>query len=214
MTRLVLVRHGQSEWNAEQRVQGQSGTGLSETGRLQAEAVADWLGEVFGEATVVASDLQRCRETAAPIARRLGVDVRWDEALRERSFGSWEGRTLAELQAQDADRWLRWRQGEDVVSEVGGESGESLARRSAAAFRSLADPEDRRTVVLVTHGGTIWHGVHELLGLGRGTLGGVGNTAVTQMVLDGPSWWLDTWNQMAHVPVALQTTFRPAEMKR
>ncbi len=214
MRRLVLVRHGQSVWNAQRRIQGQSGAGLTDTGIHQAAATAVWLADTHPRARVVSSDLQRCRETAAPIATALAVDVATDEAVRERSFGRWEGMTLHEVQAEDPDLWDQWRTGTDVVRRVGGESGEDLASRVATAFRRHVDAtDDGGTVVVVTHGGPVWHGLHALLGLPWGTLGGVGNAAVTELVLDETGWWCESWNQTAHLPAELRTSFRPSEMR-
>lgn len=214
MTRLVLIRHGQSEWNSQHRVQGQSGSGLTERGRLQAEGTATWVAATHPTARLVTSDLQRCRETAAPIAAGLGVDAIEDPLVRERSFGRWEGMTLDEIEAGDPDLWGRWRNGQDVVREVGGESGADLAARVSAAFVAHADATgEDDTVVVVTHGGPVWHGMHALLALPGATLGGVGNAAVTELVRGVHGWWCESWNQTSHLPVELRTSFRPSETR-
>jgi glucosyl-3-phosphoglycerate phosphatase len=211
MRHLVLIRHGESAWNRERRVQGQAGTGLSDLGHEQADLVAAWVALTHPDAVLVSSDLQRCRETVAPIAERLGATVTYDDQLRERRFGRWEGRLLTEIQADDTTVWDRWRQGEDVVGELGGETGEELSARASTAFRRHLDalPEDG-TVVVVTHGGPIWHGLTALLRLHHGVLGGVGNTAVSQVGADGERRWLEIWNQTAHLPAELRTSFRPS----
>ena len=213
--RLVLVRHGQSAWNAQRRIQGQSGEGLTELGRAQADGTAAWVASTHPDAAVVVSDLQRCLETVAPIAATLGAEVVEDPQVRERSFGRWEGLTLDQVEAQDPDLWHRWRRGRDVVAEVGGESGEALARRVTAAYRHHLDTlgADGRPVVVVTHGGPVWHGLHALLGLPWSTLGGVGNAAVSELVLDGRDWRCESWNQTAHLPPHLRTSFRPSETR-
>ena len=215
MTRLVLVRHGQSEWNAQHRIQGHSGAGLTDRGRHQARHTATWVATTHPTARLVSSDLQRCRQTAAPIAEALQVDAVEDPAVRERSFGRWEGLTLDEVRATDAELFRRWRSGEDVVDQVGGESGADLAVRVAAAYQRHVEavaPDDG-TVVVVTHGGPVWHGMHALLDLPWATLGGVGNAAVTELVLGETGWWCESWNQTAHLPVDLRTSFRPSETR-
>ena len=179
--RLVLVRHGESVWNVERRVQGHECRGLTEAGHLQAQRTGEHLAAWLGEAEVRSSDLGRCRDTAAPIAEALGVVPDVDAALRERSFGRWEGMTREDLEADDPDRYLRWRAGEDVIAEVGGESDAVLRARAGGAFLSLLDG-DADTVVAVTHGGTIWYGVHELLRLAGYRLGAVHNASVTELV--------------------------------
>ena len=214
MSRLVLVRHGQSTWNRQHRIQGQSGEGLTDVGRRQAEGTAAWVAATHPDARLVSSDLQRCLETAAPIADALGVDVVTDPQVRERSFGRWEGCTLDEVATRDPDLWVQWRTGTDVVEEVGGESGEALAVRVQAAFeRHVTDLEGEGTVVVVTHGGPVWHGMHALLDLPWATLGGVGNAAVTELVLGEFGWWCESWNQTSHLPPDLRTSFRPSETR-
>lgn len=188
--RLVLVRHGESVWNVERRVQGQECRGLTDVGHAQAArtgiALADRLATVAGARTPIAlvtSDLGRCRDTAAPIAAALGVDPRVDPTLRERSFGRWEGMTRDDLTRDDADRYARWRAGEDVIAEVGGESDATLRARAADVFARLLAQEGPDTVVAVTHGGTIWYGLHELLRLDGYRLGQVHNASVSELVV-------------------------------
>jgi broad specificity phosphatase PhoE len=187
LRRLVLVRHGESVWNVERRVQGQTCRGLTGTGRDQAARTAELLAAWIGEAQVVSSDLGRCQETAAPIGAALGVEIAVDPELRERHFGRWEGLDRDGLLADDADRYARWRSGEDVIAEIGGESDSALRDRSARAFRGLLDDvaDDAGTVVAVTHGGTIWYGLHELLRLDGYRLGAVHNASVTELVRGG-----------------------------
>ena len=213
--RLVLVRHGQSAWNAQRRIQGQSGEGLTELGRAQAEGTAAWVASTYPDAAVVSSDLLRCLETVAPIAAALDAEVLEDPQVRERSFGAWEGLSLDQVETRDPDLWARWRSGEDVVAHVGGESGESLAARVTEAYRRHLDTlgADGRPVVVVTHGGPVWHGLHALLDLPWATLGGVGNAAVSELVLEDRGWWCESWNQTAHLPPHLRTSFRPSETR-
>ena len=184
--RLVLVRHGESVWNVEKRVQGQTCRGLTEHGHVQAARTGEWLGAWLGEAPVVSSDLGRCVDTAAPIAAALGVRPVTDVTLRERSFGRWEGLDRDGLEADDPERYARWRAGEDVIAEVGGESDAVLRERAGRAFSTLLDADDGAdTVVAVTHGGTIWYGVHELLRIAGYRLGAVHNASVTELVRGG-----------------------------
>jgi len=192
--RLILIRHGESVWNVERRVQGHTCRGLTALGHEQAERTAQALAPRVRDAVIVTSDLGRCRDTAAPLIAALGATVRVDAALRERDFGSWEGRTREDLERDDQERFRRWRAGEDVIGEVGGESDTVLRERAGAMFMRLlglvavADEEDvadAETVVAVTHGGTIWYGLHELLRIVGYRLGGVDNASVTELVIGG-----------------------------
>lgn len=229
MKRLVLIRHGESLWNAEGRVQGQQCAGLSVRGRQQADLVAAAVAASHPVARLVTSDLRRARETTEPLAGALGVEPEVDAGLRERTFGAWEGLLREDVARQDPTRWRRFQTGEDVVAEIGGESREDLASRSAERFRHLltATPEGGITIA-VAHGGTIWYGVHELLDLAPLSLGGVANASVAELV----SWTgdgsanpddsaghdhrtvLERWNELAHLPATMRTSWRPRDDRR
>lgn len=205
MTRLVLIRHGESEWNVVRRVQGQSGTGLSERGRRQAVRTAELAVEAYHDVVLAASDLQRCRETVEPFAGSLGVEVELHEGLRERHFGDWTGELATDIAAADPDRWERWKAGEDVIGEVGGEDTPTLVSRVTGAVRDLLGRAAGRTVICVTHGGPVWHGTQALLGLDERVLGGVANCGVTELDVDGDHGTrLVSWNQIAHMPPELR----------
>lgn len=209
MRRLVLVRHGESLWNAEARVQGHSCAGLSALGHRQAGVTATALLAAYPGAHLVTSDLRRTVETAAPFVAGFGRAAREEASLRERSFGAWEGRTPAEIQEAEPERWQRWLDGEDVVAEVGGESAAMLADRVVPTLRRLLDEvPDEGVTIAVSHGGAIHHGIHRLLDLAPGTLGGVANAAVTELVAVGDHVVLDRWNETAHLPVELRIAWQ------
>lgn len=220
-TRLWLVRHGQSIWNATGRVQGQSGEGLSALGHRQAAAAATWLSATLDDGRVISSDLSRAHETATPIAAALGVDVQLDADVRERCFGSWEGHTPQELAAREDGLWTEWTSvvmpaagDNDLVTKVGGESDQVMNGRVLRALRRHGADAARdgvHDVVIVTHGGTIWHGLHGLLTLPPLTLGGLGNASISTVQFTGDHVWLDLYNSQAHLATADQTTFRPRE---
>ena len=169
MTRVVLVRHGETDWNAESRMQGWAPVPLNDRGRAQAEAVAPWLADEFDVDRVHASDLARTRETAERILPALSVDgsaVEYDPAWRERDLGVYQG-----LPLETADeRFPEFALGEAAARahRKSPESGESLAEvhgRVVDAFEAIvstADPGETRLVV--THGGPI----HLLLGHVKG----------------------------------------------
>lgn len=211
--RLVLLRHGQSIWNAEGRVQGQRCAGLSEIGHAQARVTGRALADAYPDARLVASDLRRTVETAGPLAEALGRELVQDAGLRERGFGAWEGRSHAEIAEGDEVRFHRFLDGDDaVLEEVGGETSRQLEDRvTPVLHRLLATTPDDGVTIAVTHGGPVWHGTHRLLDLPTSTLGGVGNASVTELLLvvDG-RLVLDRWNQLAHLPLDLRTTWRPA----
>ncbi|MFA9430823.1 histidine phosphatase family protein [Egicoccus sp. AB-alg2] len=212
MRRLVLVRHGESVWNATGRIQGQQCAGLSDDGHAQSQHVGEALAAAHPDARVVVSDLLRCQQTAAPLLEVLAVDPETDARLRERSFGAWEGLTRTEAEERDPERWQRWRAHDDaVVAEIGGETNAVFVERIVPVLRELMDetPEDGVTIA-VTHGGPVWHGTHALLELPPGTFGTVHNASVTELVSwDGQRVVLDRWNEIAHLPLDLRIGWRP-----
>ena len=139
MTTLLLVRHGETDWNAEGRLQGHTDRPLSDYGRRQAQQLAGGLEDEELEA-IYSSDLARARETAEIVGERLGLPVVLDPDLREKDWGTWEGLNSVER---------------DSVEFVG-ESTEAHQERMLEALRRIAErhPGDRR-VLVVTHGGSM-----------------------------------------------------------
>lgn len=218
MKRLVLVRHAESRWNAERRVQGQQCAGLSDLGQQQAKIAAEALAVAHPDAAVVTSDLLRTRETTAFLEAALGRDALVEPGLRERNFGNWEGRTGPELAGEDPDRWARWINGEDVIDEIGGETRTDLVARVVPVFNDLLDATpDGGTTIAITHGGAIWHGAHGILSLPPGTFAGLANTSVTELLRasdaagsrDPLPVVLDRWNDIGHLPVDLRSAWNP-----
>jgi uncharacterized phosphatase len=143
-TRIILARHGETDWNLERRWQGHSDRPLNETGRAQAEELAEQLaGEPI--AAVYSSDLVRAHETARIVAARLGLDVVAVPGLRERQFGSWEG-------LQDAEVEHRF---PGAHGPPDGENREEMLRRVLASLEAIAAAHNGDTVLVVCHGGPI-----------------------------------------------------------
>lgn len=201
-TRLLLVRHAETVWNVDRRVQGHSGSGLTDRGRRQAAVLARYVAATAPDAVVHTSDLQRCLETAAPLESELGRPARPVRGLRERAFGSWTGLLVTEVESAYPDLWRRWRGGEDVIGEAGGEDTVTFTERVVGTVTRLVDDApDGGVLVCVTHGGTTWHATKALLGLPDRVLGGVSNASVTELVRQrGGRWYLSAWNQTTHLP--------------
>ncbi|MFH8420921.1 bifunctional RNase H/acid phosphatase [Streptomyces sp. NPDC018038] len=149
----VLLRHGETALTPEKRFSGSGGTDpeLSAAGLRQAEAVAEALAARGTIQEIVSSPLTRCRQTAAAVAARLGLDVRVEQGLRETDFGAWEGLTFGEVRErhpEDLDAWLA---SPKAAPTGGGESFATVARRVAATRDRLAATHAGRTVLLVTH---------------------------------------------------------------
>jgi probable phosphoglycerate mutase len=164
MTDFIIVRHGETDWNRQQRFQGQIDVPLNATGHEQARRLADALaGERFD--LLLSSDLQRARETAAPLERVHAVQAQPQPALREQSFGVLEGMDVPGIQAQHPQLWAQWLRHDADYALPEGESARQFHTRVLAAVRALALAHAGKTLVLVTHGGVLdmlWRTVHGL----------------------------------------------------
>ena len=152
--RLVLARHAQSTWNDLGKIQGQLDPPLSERGREQAERLAERLGSRRW-AGFYCSDLARCRETAAPMAGRLGREPVPLEELREIFLGEWEGLTRRELEVRYPKLWQRWLHRPDWDVVPGGEGARAFARRVDKVLKRLLEAHPEGDILVVTHGGVI-----------------------------------------------------------
>ncbi|PHY12668.1 phosphoglycerate kinase, partial [Caulobacter sp. B11] len=150
---IYLCRHGQTEWNRERRLQGQAEADLTPLGRLQAAAMADLLRDLTTRAPpadwrIVASPLRRTRDTAQAIADRLGLEVAFDDRLKELTVGDWEGRLYADVQRENPEAF---KSPEWFFTAPGGETYEQvMARVSDWLAEQAAEPE--RRLIVVSHG--------------------------------------------------------------
>lgn len=154
MTRLLLVRHGLTDWNAAQRFQGHCDIPLNQAGQRQASALAERLAGEFFQA-IVTSDLQRAQATALAIAACQTCPVVIEARLREIGFGDWEGLTYAEIAICDPSGLVAWE--EDILENAppGGETLNQLAGRVQAALDELLLAHEGETLLLVAHGGPL-----------------------------------------------------------
>lgn len=168
-TRLLLLRHGQTELSVQRRYSGRGNPPLTTLGRQQADAAARYVGSRGGVAAVISSPLQRCHDTATAAAKRLGLDVVVDDDLIETDFGGWEGLTFSEASEQDPDlhrRWLR-----DTSTEPpGGESFDHVDERVSRARDRIVAEYGGSTVLVVSHVTPIKLLLREALDAGPGIL--------------------------------------------
>lgn len=162
-TRLVLVRHGQTDHNREGRLQGQVDIPLNANGLRQAATLAASVAQDPPD-VIVASPLQRAHETARIIGEACGLDVSTDESLLERSFGVWEGLKGDEIRRRWPEQHADWRNHRPVLG-VGVEDRPEVGARVSTACRELLAEHPGRTVMVVGHGAAITLGITALLGL-------------------------------------------------
>lgn len=152
--RLFLIRHGQTAWNAEMRMQGQLDLPLDATGLWQAERVAQALhGETL--TAIYCSDLQRARQTAAPLAAALGLSLELEAGLRERHFGEFQGHSYADIEQRWPLQVQRWRQRDPDFGPAGGETLTVFYERSVQTVLRLAAAHGGQSIALFAHGGVL-----------------------------------------------------------
>ena len=200
--RLVVVRHGVTDWNREGRWQGRLDPPLSESGRHEAALVAT---RIAGDpdlrpARILASTLSRATETAAAIGDALGIAVEPEPRLMEIGAGEWEGRTHAELEASDGERYRAWR----TTAGYGPPGGEPLTDAAARvkALLTAVEASPAWPVLLVSHGGILRYFARELLDLDaeRAEALDIDNASISAAVrADDARWRLERWNDTLHL---------------
>ncbi len=203
-TRLCLVRHGETAWNAERRLQGHLDVPLNEVGAAQAEATAAILA-AHRFAACYSSDLVRASQTAAAAARVLGLSPRHEPALRERHYGLFQGLTYDEARMHHPDEYARFEARDpEFVFPSGGESLSGFARRIGAALAGIAERHRGEAVLIVTHGGVL--DIVHRLATGK-TLAAprdfvIPNAALNWIEFDGSAWHLVAWADRRHLEAA------------
>jgi probable phosphoglycerate mutase len=199
MLQLILVRHGETEWNAQRRYQGQTDVPLSELGQRQAKLVAERLASQKIDA-IYASDLKRAWETAQPIAKHTGLQVIPDARLRELKFGVLEGLTFEEAQEEHPEMIAAWL--EDFHNTPkGGEAIEAFHARLVSLLEDLKQKHDQQVVVLVGHGGPLSEILRIVLELSvekRWYLE-IGNASVSELLIDENYIALKRLNDTCHL---------------
>jgi broad specificity phosphatase PhoE len=200
--RLVVVRHGVTDWNREGRWQGRLDPPLSESGLVQASLVAGRVADdpALRPARIASSTLARASQTATIIGRAVDVEVELESRLVEIGAGEWEGRTHEELAATDGERYHAWR----TVAGYAPPGGEPIADATERVRALLSDvaASARWPVLLVSHGGTLRILARLLLDLSpeRAESIDLDNASVSSAVRDaGAAWRLERWNDTLHL---------------
>lgn len=151
MTRVVLIRHGQTKWNEVERIRGQVDIPLDEVGVAQAEATGRRVAEEWKPAAVYSSPLRRAVQTAQPLARLLGQKVQLEEGLNDLNFGQWQGLSPQEVKERWPGLAETWLSAPHLVAFPEGESLDLVRKRSSAALRKLVDRHEGQTIALIGH---------------------------------------------------------------
>ena len=199
-TRILAIRHGETLWNVDSRIQGHLNIGLNDTGRWQAERLGLALaGEPIS--AIYASDLSRAHDTALAVSRHTGVPVQAEPGLRERSFGEFEGRTFAEIETELPEQAKRWRQRDPSFTPAGGESLLMLEARVLSVAARLAVQHPGEQIALFAHGGVIdiLYRAATRLDLQAARTWTLGNTAINRLLWSPEGFSLVGWADVQHL---------------
>jgi len=202
-TRLCLVRHGETAWNAEQRLQGHTDVPLNEVGLAQAEATAAKLAAHRFDA-LYSSDLKRARQTAEASARRLGLQPVYLQALRERHFGKFQGLTYEQARQRYPAAYEQFEAREPRQDFETGESLEAFAERIRTAITELAARHAGQQILIVAHGGVLDTVNRMVRGLplqpARDFV--IPNAALNWISHEAGRWQIEAWAQQTHLAAA------------
>lgn len=224
MTELILIRHGETDWNRELRFQGQVDVPLNATGHEQARRLAQRLmAERLAVDHLVCSDLVRTRQTAQPaltaLLPQLSLDALTDPRLREQHFGVVDGMRVDDIKARHAAAWAQWLRFDADGGMPGGETARQFHARVMDALRGLAHQHAGETVIVVTHGGVldmVWRTARGL-GLGGPRQSDIPNAGLNRVRLRGDAIDIVHWADTQHLadlpaqPVYDQTRLLRAE---
>ena len=199
-TRIIAIRHGETAWNVDTRIQGHLDIPLSANGRWQAERLAEALrGEPIQ--AIYASDLTRAWETAQYVGRATGVNVTPEIGLRERGFGDFEGKTFAEIEVLLPEQSLRWRKRDPEFSPAGGESLVALRARVVEAAQRLAALHPGEQIALIGHGGVmdVLYRAATRLDIQAPRTWTLGNAAINRLMWTPEGFTLVGWADTHHL---------------
>lgn len=205
MTEFLIVRHGETVWNREHRIQGQRNSALSPDGERQALATGQRL-KAAGCVRLVSSDLARTLQTAQPIATATGLAIETDARLRERAFGVFEGSTTDEIRTRDPAAYARWQAREPAYAMPGGESLIALQTRAQACLDSIAAHALARDgkIIIVTHGGVldVLYRFASQLALDAPRTWPLLNSSINRIAIAEGAWQIVDWGDVAHLSAA------------
>jgi probable phosphoglycerate mutase len=203
-TSLIMVRHGETAWNAQGRIQGHIDIALNELGEAQAEAVGKRLACEHFDA-VYASDLQRAYRTATPAVRQAGGTIVKDRRLRERHLGVLQGLTGGEASAAHPAAWQVFKSRNAELPLEGGESVSEFSRRVVAFLSDMADRHEGKSILAVTHGGVLDAAYRHALGMPLSAVRDfpIFNASINRLRHDHRGWHIESWGDISHLPQEL-----------
>jgi 2,3-bisphosphoglycerate-dependent phosphoglycerate mutase len=208
-TRIIAIRHGETSWNVDTRIQGHLDIPLNDIGLWQAQRTGAALAHENLDA-IYSSDLQRALSTAQAVGTATGCTVQPDTGLRERSFGSFEGRTFKEIEAEQPEQALRWRKRDpDFVPDNGGESLHMLRGRIQHTVDRLAAQHMGGQIAIVAHGGVmdVLYRLATRQDLQAPRSWELGNAAINRLLWTPEGLSLVGWGDVGHLSDAARDEF-------
>lgn len=208
MNKILLIRHGETAWNAERRLQGHLDIPLNDEGERQARLLAEALAPEPID-VVVSSDLQRARQTAQAVATLRSMPLHADPALRERCYGGFEGLLYSEIEQRFPAEFTAWQARDvDAVLPTGKNCGETFRQfytRATEAILATAAAHPGRTIAIVAHGGVLEcaYRMANALPLETPRDFKVYNASINRFRVDGGKLVLESWGEVAHLRPAL-----------
>ena len=202
-TRLCLVRHGETAWNAEHRVQGQLDVPLNAIGQAQALAASKVLSQEQFDA-IYSSDLSRARQTAEPTASFHSMEVLVEEDLRERHYGIFERLTYAEVKVRYPDDYARFEARDPEYAFRTGESLKDFSARSISVVSKIAGAHPGKSILVFTHGGVLDKLYRFITGLPLSAERkfGIPNAGLNRVEVTPDGWQIRAWADIAHLQSA------------
>jgi probable phosphoglycerate mutase len=200
VTRVVAIRHGETAWNVDTRIQGQLDIGLNGTGRWQAHRLALAMADERLDA-VYSSDLYRAWDTARALADGAGLQVRTDEMLRERGFGVFEGLTFKEIEVRFPDQSRRWRQRDASFGPPGGETLADFFERAVSSVAAIAARHRGGHIAVVTHGGVLdaLYRAASRIAIDAPRTWQIGNASINRLLHGEQGFTLVGWSDTFHL---------------
>ncbi len=208
-TTIIAIRHGETEWNRERRMQGTTDTRLSDLGRVQARALGRHLRS-HGFTALYSSDLSRARDTAHAIAEHTGRTVVIDARLQERRFGIFEGLLAAEIRARYPEEHARFASRDPDYEVPGGESASAFTARCLGCLAEIAARHPGEQVVVVTHGlvlDSLYRAAHQLAH-GEPRPVPLINASMNHFGYGAGAWRMVLWGDVSHLAADEVTQYR------
>ncbi len=211
-TRVLAIRHGETDWNATGRIQGQLDIPLNATGRWQVDRLALAVADE-GIDAIYSSDLLRALETAQAVARVVGRGIVTDAGLRERGFGIFEGMSHAEIDRRWPEQNQRWRRRDPEFGAPGGETLNQFYARAIATATRLAARHPGQTIALVSHGGVMdcLYRAASRVALDAPRSWQLGNASINRLLYTPQGFTLVGWSDSHHLDGAALGEFSDAD---